>query len=258
MQEIRNYDPGFFCWVDLATIGVDAAKKFYRALFPWEMQDVPAGNGMFYTMLNIKGKPVAGLYEMSPEEKQMHLPPHWMSYVSVSNADAALKKAAELGGKVIMPAADVMDEGRMGVFQDSTGAFLAVWQPKKHIGAVYRNTPGALCWNEMGTRDPDTAKAFFTALFKWEPTTAVMGETVYTTFKLAEKEVAGMYVMSANMKDVPPHWLPYFQVENCDATIEKALASGGKVLMPAMDIQGVGRFSVLEDPQGGVFGVIAC
>ena len=65
---------------------------------------------------------------MRPDEKQMGVPPHWNSYVTVANVDEAAKKAQSLGGKVLAPPFDVMDAGRMAVLQDPTGAVFQVWQ----------------------------------------------------------------------------------------------------------------------------------
>ena len=58
------------------------------------------------------------------------------------------------------------------------------------------------------------------------------------------------------MGPVPPNWLPYFTVEDCDATANKAKATGGKLFMPPTDIPNVGRFSVIQDPQGATFAII--
>ena len=58
------------------------------------------------------------------------------------------------------------------------------------------------------------------------------------------------------MGPVPPNWLPYFMVEDCNATADKAAASGGKLMMPPMDIPNVGRFAVIQDPQGAAFAII--
>ncbi len=52
---------------------------------------------------------------------------------------------------------------------------------------------------------------------------------------------------------VPPHWLLYFLVENADASTAKVTELGGKVIMPPMSLEKVGRFSVVADPQGAVF-----
>ncbi len=54
--------------------------------------------------------------------------------------------------------------------------------------------------------------------------------------------------------NIPPHWLPYFVVTDCDAAVDKAKAEGGKAHMTPIDIPNVGRFAALADPQGGVRG----
>jgi hypothetical protein len=55
---------------------------------------------------------------------------------------------------------------------------------------------------------------------------------------------------------VPPHWLVYFAVADCDASTERAHELGATVKVPPSDIPGVGRFSMLADPQGAGFAVL--
>lgn len=253
---MNEYKTGTFCWVDLATIGAEDAKKFYAGLFGWGMEDNPAGEGMVYTMLNLDDKPIGGLYEMGPQQKEQNMPPNWTSYIAVDNADDILARAAELGGTVLMPAGDVMDAGRMGLIQDPTGAVFAVWQPKQHTGAAIRNVPGAMCWNELATSDTEKAEKFYTALFGWTAKTDQMGHMTYTTFSLDDKMVAGMYKLLPEMEGIPPHWLPYFQLGDIEATVEKAKSMGGKMPIPVQFVEGVGHFTVLQDPQGAAFGVV--
>ena len=64
-----------------------------------------------------------------------------------------------------------------------------------------------------------------------------------------------MMATPAQMKDVPPHWLTYFGVTDCDGTVKKVGELGGKVLRPATDIPNVGRFAVCRDGQGAAFAV---
>lgn len=256
MQEYTSHKPGTFCWVDLATTDTAGAKKFYNEVFGWEIQDIPVGEGMVYTMLNINGKAVAALAEMQPEQRQMGIPPYWMSYVAVEDAAATIAKARELGGNVLAEAFDVMEEGRMGLFTDPEGAITAVWQAKNHIGASYKNIPNTLCWVEHGSHNPGASIPFLEKVFDWKAVTQNMGGTDYTTFFIGEEMAGGLYVMQENMKDVPSHWLSYFLIENIDAKIEKITSLGGEILMPKMFAEGVGFFSVFRDPQGAVAGLV--
>jgi uncharacterized protein len=63
-------------------------------------------------------------------------------------------------------------------------------------------------------------------------------------------------MLSTAPEDVPPYWLPYFAVDDCNAATRKTVSLGGAAMVSCMDIEHVGRFSVLADPQGAVFAVI--
>ena len=107
-------------------------------------------------------------YTMRADERAMNLPSHWNLYIAVENADAAAAKAAQLGGKVLAPAFDVMDAGRMAVIQDPTGAVFVVWQAKRNAGIGIVGDPGAFCWADLSTPDPERAKQFYSGLFGWQ------------------------------------------------------------------------------------------
>jgi predicted enzyme related to lactoylglutathione lyase len=194
---------------------------------------------------------------MRPEERQAGAPPHWNSYVTVPDADESVKKAEALGAKVFAPPFDVMDAGRMAVLQDPTGAVFQVWQPKNHIGAKIVEEPGALCWTELNTRDPKAAESFYTGLFGW---TAKHSEPQpgmeYTEFSVQGKPSIGMMPMNEHMPEhVPSYWMPYFQVDDADASVAKVKELGGKVMVPPTDIPNTGRFAIVNDPQGAMFAV---
>lgn len=255
MTEMTEYKPGTFNWIDLATTDAGAAKQFYVGLFGWEAQDMPAGPDNIYTMFQKGGKNVAALYEMN-EEQSMGMPPSWMSYVSVADANAVAEKAKALGGQVLDKPFDVMDAGRMAVLQGPTGEVFNIWQPKSNIGAEVVNEPGTLGWNELATNDTEKAKAFYTQLFGWGTQVQEMPMTTYTTFMLGERMNGGMLQMTEEWGDMPPHWMVYFVVEDCDASAEKAKSLGGEIGVPPTDLPPVGRFSVIKDPQGAHFTII--
>ena len=57
------------------------------------------------------------------------------------------------------------------------------------------------------------------------------------------------------MGPVPPHWGVYFGVANVDGTTSKADSLGATILVPCTEIPDIGRFAVIQDPQGAVFGI---
>lgn len=255
MPEMTNHEPGSFCWADLATDEPDSAKTFYAEVFGWEAVDTPTDVGIPYTMLMRGGKPVCALYGMGPD--QGGVPPHWQSYVLVPDVDAVSGAVEGHGGTVLMPPMDVMDAGRMAMVQDPTGAVLGLWQPARHVGAALWNEPGAICWNELLTRDPDRAEQFFRALFGWSTrTSGKLMEGRYRLILNGEAEAGGMMPIEPEWGPMPSNWTVYFGVEDCDATVAEAERRGGKLLFPAMEIEDVGRFAYLQDPRGAVFAVI--
>lgn len=166
--------------------------------------------------------------------------------------------ATQNGGKVIREPFDVpMDGGRISVVQDPTGAMVAMWQAKKHIGAGVINEPGAMCWNELSTSNLDAAGKFYRATFGWTAEQMDMGGGgTYTIFKAGDERVGGMTALTPQMKGVPPHWLTYFAVTDCDGTVKEVNELGGKVLVPPTDIPEVGRFAVCLDGQRAAFAFI--
>jgi len=258
MTTINSYKHGTFSWVELATTDSDAAKKFYGSLFGWTFDDMPMGPDAFYTMCKLDGKTASALFKKGADMKDV--PTHWGSYLTVDDVDATTAKAKANGGKVMKEPFDVMDVGRMSVIVDPTGAHFCLWQAKKHIGAQVKNENGALCWNEIFTTNVDAAGKFYVNTFGWKTKSVDMGPMgTYTLFNYAdagEKDpnVAGMMPMPPNMKGIPSHWLAYFQVADCDASTKKVTELGGKTIAPPMDIPGnIGRFSIVQDPQGAVF-----
>ncbi|MEY9886709.1 putative enzyme related to lactoylglutathione lyase [Catenulispora sp. MAP5-51] len=249
-MKMTEYVPGTPCWVDLGTTDLEGAKKFYGGLFGWTSQvaEDPAAGG--YTMFLRGGEQVAGaMTTMSPEQ-----PVAWSTYVAVTDADATMTKAQQAGAQTIMPPMDVTDVGRMAMFADPTGAVLGLWQPKSMKGAALVNEPGSLTWDELNTRDAEAAKAFYTATFGWDSSTAQMDGMEYTELKVNGRTVAGMMVMDdAHFpKETPPHWAVYFGVDDCEASVKKVGELGGTVVVPTTPIP-MGRFAVCQDPQGGYF-----
>ncbi len=257
MPEVKKHPQGEPCWAELATSDEKVALKFYMGLFGWTDDAQLMGPGQFYHMMEVKGRVAAGLSEMGPDEmKQM--PPHWNVFFSVTSADETAKKVKAAGGKVVVEPMDVMDVGRMLVAQDPSGAYVSFWQAKKHIGYTVVNEPGAVTWNELLTRDTKKATAFYKAVLGVEAAAMPMpGGGDYTMLKVIGKDVAGIMAMPKEVPaQVPSHWMPYFEVVNADATVKKAQSLGGKPMMPAQDIAGVGRFATLSDPQGAAFSIL--
>ncbi len=256
MSQITTHAPGTFCWAELGTTNVDAAKRFYAGLFGWEPADTPAGDAGTYTLLKLRGRDVGGLYALQEEQLAQGVPPNWLAYVAVANADDATKKAAALGAGTLMGPFDVMDHGRMSVLLDPTGASFAVWQAKDHPGSGVRDEPGSISWTELLTHDTKAAGKFYSGLFGWTLKDMTMPGTTYTIFSKGSTLAGGMMSIRQEWGPMPSNWLTYFAVDDCDARAARAERLGAKIGQPPTDIPNVGRFSVIQDPQGAAFAIL--
>jgi predicted enzyme related to lactoylglutathione lyase len=256
MSERTSYAPGTPCWVELSgTLDIEASAGFYREALGWEVPELPNSAELGgYRRAKKNGKDVAGV---SPR-MQDGQPTVWVTYVSVDDAAATMGKVGEAGGQVVAEPMDVMGFGTMAVFSDPTGAVCGVWQPGTFAGAELVNDAGAFGWNELGTRDIETAKEFYGAVFGWghddEPSPRV---GTYTIWKVGDAMVGGMLDLNAlgMPAEIPASWLVYFTVEDADAAVEKVQNVGGSVMNGPIDIP-VGRFAVVADQFGATFAVM--
>ena len=254
MPVMDAYAPGTFCWADLGTPDAADAKRFYTALFGWTAEDRPMGPDASYTMLTLAGRSVVALYQQ--DTAAPGVAPQWLSYISVGSVNQSAERAKALGGTILMEPFDVLDVGRMAMVQDPTGAVVALWEPRRHAGAGLVGEPNATCWNELATTDTGRAGAFYTSLLDWTAETQPMGTTGYTLFTDGGAPRGGMTAIAPEWGPVPPAWLVYFAVTDCEGQAALAQSLGGAVRLPPTEAAGVGRFSVLVDPQGAVFAVI--
>lgn len=117
---------GEFCWNELATSNLQAAKDFYGKTFGWKFSEHKMGE-MTYTMIKTNDKEFGGIWSI-PKDQEKQIPPHWMAYILVENLDESLKKATKNGASIVKPAATAGDMGRFAIIKDPTGAHIALWQ----------------------------------------------------------------------------------------------------------------------------------
>jgi predicted enzyme related to lactoylglutathione lyase len=253
MAHVDKHAPGDFCWIELATSDQNAAKNFYSALFGWVPDDMPMGPDSFYTIFRLQGRDSAAGYTMLADERELGIPPHWNLYIAVDNADAAADKAGTLGAKVLAPAFDVLDAGRMAALEDPTGAVFTVWQAKRNTGIGIVGEPGALCWADLSTGDPVRAQKFYSDLFGWEISPGEGKDAGgYLHIKNGGRFIGGIQPSEQRNPNAPPHWLIYLNVADVDASAAKARELGAAFFVPPMSIEDVGRMAVMADPQGAV------
>jgi hypothetical protein len=272
MAERDGYIPGVPCWIDSSHPDPQWVVPFYGELFGWELENVmPPESDSEYFIGRLRGGDVAALGgqpEGGPRTAT------WNSYIWVDSADDAASRVAHAGGEVVAEPFDVMDAGRMAVLTDPEGAAFCVWQANRHRGARIVNEHGSLNFNNLNTRDPERAGAFYGSVFGWEPQLSSGGgfwrlpgygdyleeRTPGLRKGMAEMGapagfedvVAGLIPIGSEEPEVPAHWSVTFAVDDADAIASRADELGGRVLSGPFDAPWV-RMAVIADPQGGTF-----
>lgn len=250
MTQQSRYPDGAPCWADLNTPDLDGARRFYSGVLGWVF-DEPVAEFGHYTTARIGGKRVVG---MAPKmQGQEDVPTAWSVYLKTSDGDALARKITEAGGKLLVSPMEIPGQGRLLFGFDSTGAAFGAWEPGEHTGAEAHDEPGAMAWHEVNSRDGAATDKFYGSLFDYTQEQIGDGERFdYVVYKLGDRSWCGRLQMTAEWGDIPPHWMTYFRVEDCDAAAARVREFGGKVMHGPFDSPH-GRIAVVADPYGAVF-----
>ena len=243
----RTHD---FCWINVMSGEAQKAREFFGELLHWDfgaMPGVPGGQ-----LILVGGRVAGALMDLD----ECGTPPHIGVMIKVDSADAGAAKVDVLGGKAEAPM-DVLANGRMAMCSDPNGAVFALWQAKAEAGIdVDGRAHGAPTWFETLTSDADRAAEFYGALFGWTVAQQPMPEATYTLFSLGAEPIAGAMPILPRMGAMTSHWKTFFAVDDADAAARQAVALGGTLCMPVQDIPDVGRFGMLQSPQGVAFYIL--
>ena len=239
-------------WIDLATTDLAVAKNFYQQVFGWDFFDTGPDFGHYHFALS-QGRNAAGVGLIWPPDSPQ--PSAWTIYFASDDAAADSERVKALGGQVMVEPMTIGDSGAMAICVDPTGAVFGLWQALNHIGAGVEEEHGSMTWREVNTRDAAAASVFYGKLLNLTAHKTEFAGTDYYYLQRGDKMCAGILQMDTNWEGIPPHWMGYFQVDNTDTAVERAVAAGGKVHVPAFDME-YGRMAVIGDPAGAVFSII--
>lgn len=243
-----SYEHGRFVWFELLTKDVERATSFYPETLPWRIEPMAMQDGSQYTLIKVGDVGIGGL--MTPRGEA---PTSWVSYVSVADVDETANKIKAAGGTTHIDAFDVPGVGRMQPVSDAQGGMFCLF--KAESGDPSRvEGPGSLHWNELWTQDPQASLEFYEGVLGYTHEEFPMPNGTYYVLKDGDDARGG--ILQSPSPELPTMWLQYIDVEDCDATLDRAQQNGATVLSGPMDAEGVGRFGVLRDPLGGVIGVI--
>ena len=250
-----EHHSGKIVWVDLVTPDLAAAKRFYAGLFGWTFRDDPT-SGKKYTLALLDGRPVGGLIDRVPPSGERRQPA-WLTFIAVSDVEAAKRTAVEHGAQVLFEPKNVPRRGRQVVFADPEGAVFAVVASSSGDPPDVLAAPGEWIWSSLLVRDPGTDAAFYQTLVGYE------------VFDLASEDGAEHLILSsdeyarASVNALPaaavhghPHWLNFVRVVSTADSIANVVALGGKVLAEPHFDRHAGHVAVVADPAGAPFGLM--
>lgn len=258
-------DAAAFAWMVINTSDPAGAAGFYRRLFGWSVHESPVGQ----LLTTAAGAPLGSLLDHRQNTFAKKEPVNWLPFVKVNDVDAAARRVNELGGKVWIEPYDV-GIARIALIRGATREAIGLWQsPVDSTGIAVVSDPEALGWFELVTPEPEKATAFYRALLGWR----IGDEGGYTFVGNADAQFGGIVKLEGDWEDyafmqalgrvrggklnVPPHWMVFFAVDDCDAVVDEAEALGAFVMSRPEPLHTVGTFAVLRDPQGVYFSILS-
>jgi len=237
---------GKFVWYDLLTTDVPAAERFYGGLFGWEFA---GGDDARYVVVRHGGRPIAGVARADRLEQPADVT-QWISTLSVSDVDAAVRTAVASGGTVVREPRDLEARGRFAAITDPQGALVALAASPTGDPPDGEPAVGEWLWTELWTTSPDSAAAFYRAVagYTVEATEGGVGRP-YLVLSRDGHARAGVLQIDA-ARGVPPNWLPYVRVADAAAVVARVEALGGRILIPPRADLRNGSVALIADPSG--------
>ncbi|CAL9369819.1 Putative glyoxylase CFP32 [Streptomyces sp. enrichment culture] len=239
------------CWADATFSDVEGAERFYSDVLGWTFSEASTEFGD-YTEAYAGGKAVAALVPPMPGQEG---PSQWCLYFAVEDAATTAVRIRDGGGELLMEPMGIGGFGTMCLARDPGGVVFGLWQAGTHEGFGATAVPGAYCWAEILTREPEKSDAFFPAVFPYR-SKRLEGETDFRVYDLGERSVLGRMRMTDDFPpEAPPYINVYFAVVDCDEAVTRATERGGVLRSGPVDTP-FGRFAAIGDPQGADFSVI--
>ncbi|WP_327269056.1 VOC family protein [Streptomyces sp. NBC_01218] len=245
-------------WLDLGSPDTEAAATFYAAVFGWRIASAGPDTGG-YAFFQVEGKTVAAIGPLTEEGAASA----WTVHFKTDDIGATVQAVRDGGGTVRAEPMDVMGEGMLAHVTDAQGADFALWQPGRTAGFELASAPNSLIWVELHVADPVADLAFYQGLFGWRSQDMPVPGMTYRVLSTEDGELQDTTFggVAPADDDAPSggghsRWVPYFHVEDVDATVGATRSHGGSVLMPAADMPDVGRMAWLADPFGAVFALL--
>jgi uncharacterized protein len=258
--------PGSFIWYELMSPDPAASKAFYDAVVGWTIDatsSAPGGAADYRMITRSDGGHAGGMLAIDAAMQAHGARPMWLGYLAVDDVDAHAAAIVADGGKVLMPPHDAPRIGRFAMLTDPVGVPFYVMRPTPPAADPDANSdvfsvdrPQHIRWNELATRDPQGAVAFYTRHFGWsqqgEMEMGPMG-----TYRFLQHGGVGIGAIMPLPPPMPQSsWTYYIGVDDIDRAARAVTDGGGQIVHGPVQIPG-GEYSLSAiDPQQASFGLV--
>src|SRR5688500_13689095 len=227
---------GSFIWYELITPDPDAAKAFYDSVVGWDIGPPSQDEMQYREIKRGDGGFAGGVMRLTDEMKSHGARPAWVGYIGVDDVDQSVAAIEQGGGKVLMPAFDIPNVGRIAMVADPQGAPFYVMRGASDESSDAFSTDQAqhVRWNELSTTDPDAAVEFYAGHFGWAQEGDMdMGEMGKYRFIQHGGTMIG--AVMPKMPDMPASlWSYYIGVDDIDRAASAVTEGGGRIFQEPM------------------------
>ncbi len=240
----ERHRAGEFVWFDLLVDDPEAAKSFYGPLFGWTFESLHDGD--FDTIVH-RGRPIGGIVRHK-HERDDEPDDVWLPSLSVPDVDEATSRARRAGAALLRKPQTLGRRGRVSVLRDPEGAAFVLLRAAGGDPVAQPPATGDFLWAQLWVRDHSVAVPFYAEVAGWAVGPILSHDGVDEgVFESDGMPVAG--VIETPWERVHPNWLPYVRVDDLAKTVERAQASGGRLLVRGE------RLAILQDPEGAAIGI---
>jgi len=211
-------------------------------------------------LMNNLGLPIIGLGQRTPQYES--LPLQWMPHIQVADVAASVRRAAALGGKVLMHHQDARGQSLWAVLLDPNGAAFGLVPvvPQEAMppeAGDVEGPAGRIAWLDLTVPDAASTCDFYREVVGWTVKQIPMedGGERYFDYGMAGGDgqaAAGICHARGANADLPPVWLLYLPVGDFAESLRRVEAEGGRVVKAA---RGEFTYAIVQDPVGVYFGL---
>ncbi len=248
--------------MDLNSPDIEASMSFYAKLFGWGYDEAPGGvAGQRYAWAKLPSGYPAGIASTGGQKIASGAKSQWSVQLLVDDIEEVIRRTSDMGGSVVQAPSKVEEYGISAEIADPTGGRVNIWQAFQS-GPTIKHEHGSMQWCELMSPDPEAAAAFYRNSLQVSTDPMEMPDgSVNSIVSTEDGPVMGISALGGLSDELiarlgGPTWIVYFNVDDVDAAVERAVEHGAELPDPPWDVPGVGRMAWIYDPQGALLGLI--